>query len=85
VLQANIWGAANVWGVHTEAGFEDSWTWDLEEKEIGDPPCKECVEERRDTMPEKSAGQRGMVTMCRSQESAAQRAHIWVQGSQEIM
>jgi hypothetical protein len=35
----------------------------------------ECGErKRRDAMPEKSAGQRGMATMERGQESAAQRA-----------
>ena len=43
--------------------FQDSWDWDWEEKEVEDRPGGDSVEERRDTMPEKSAGQRGMVPM----------------------
>ena len=40
----------------------------------GDPPCWESVEKKRDAMPKKCSGQRGIATMWSSQESAAQRA-----------
>lgn len=38
-----------------------------------DPKGQESVEERRDTRPEKSEGQRGITALGRSRESAVQR------------
>lgn len=40
----------------------------------GDPPRPESMEERRDVMPEKNAGQRNMATMGRSRQSTVQQA-----------
>jgi hypothetical protein len=54
---------ANSWEGQTEAGFGISGAWDREWKEEGDPPCLGSVEEKRDTLPEKSAGQTGMAAM----------------------
>jgi hypothetical protein len=45
-----------------QAGFRSPGLETMK-KERGDLPCQESVEETGDTMPEKSAGQRGMVAM----------------------
>ena len=52
---------ANIWAGQTEAGFSGFLGLGLGRE--GDPPCQGSVEERRDAMPEKNAGQRGMVPM----------------------
>ena len=46
----------------TEVELYDSWAWNWEE-EVEGPPCRESMKERRDGMPEKSAGERGMAAM----------------------
>ena len=58
--------AGSQWLVRADRGgtFRIPWAWDQEEKEgEGDPSCQQSVEERRDTMPEKKAGERGIATM----------------------
>jgi hypothetical protein len=54
---------ANSWQGQTEAGF---WNFpELGTRREGkeNPPCWESVEERRNTIPEKSAGQKDMADL----------------------
>jgi hypothetical protein len=66
---------ASSWGRQRQ-DFSISWVRFRtgREGEGGDSPCWGYMEDRRDSIPEKTGGQRGIAAMVRSQESVVKRA-----------